>query len=71
MTTRPKIAEHNIETDEIIVREMNDAEFAQHELDHADAMEFVAQQEAKESARLSAKEKLAALGLTAEEIAAL
>ena len=70
-TNRPKIADHNIETDEVTIREMTDAEFAQHQIDQATMSEFVANQQAKEAARLSAKEKLAALGLTAEEIAAV
>jgi hypothetical protein len=70
-TNRPKIADHNIETDEVTIREMTDAEFAQHQIDQVTMSEFVANQQAKEAARLSAKEKLAALGLTAEEIAAL
>ena len=33
--TRPIIRIHNIETDEVIDREMNDAEFAQYQIDQA------------------------------------
>ena len=52
-------------------REMTDAEYAQHEKDAADA---AAQQQAatdKADARASALAKLAGLGLTDDEIAAL
>ena len=34
-TTRPMVRIHNVETDEVIDREMNDAEFAQYEADQA------------------------------------
>jgi len=57
------------------VREMNDAEHAQHLLDQTEA---TARQEAADTAtaataaaKKSAYKKLAALGLTADEIAAL
>lgn len=68
---RPKIAEHNIETDEFIVREMTDEELTQYEIDLADAALESAKIDAKIAAKASARAKLAALGLTEDEIAAL
>lgn len=59
-----KIMIHNIETDEIIEREMNAAEKAQLEKDKLES-------ENKINVRTSALAKLAALGLTEDEIAAL
>jgi len=56
---------HNIETDEIIDREMNDAEFAQWESDKA-AQAIAAQAKAKAEADKAAL--LARLGLTEEEL---
>jgi helix-turn-helix protein len=72
---RPTVIEHNVETNEVVEREMNDKEFKvwqveaeklQSELDRAKA-----EQEAKFIARESALAKLAALGLTEAEIQAL
>lgn len=63
-STKPMIRIHNIETDEIIDREMNDAEFAQYEADKA------AQATAQAEAEAKAVEKQAILdrlGLTADE----
>lgn len=34
--TRPIVNEFNVQTQELIVREMNDAEFAQYEIDKAE-----------------------------------
>jgi hypothetical protein len=66
---------HNIATGEIIEREMNEAELSQRE---ADAVIFAEQEalrqaeaEAKAEAKTSALAKLEALGLTADEIAAI
>jgi hypothetical protein len=58
-------------TGKVIERKMNEEEI--HELDESNRskQEFRLQQEAKEAARSSALAKLAALGLTEEEIAAL
>jgi hypothetical protein len=67
----PTIRIHNTETDEIIDREMTDAEFEQYEADQAIEAEFRSAKAAKEAANLSAIAKLEAIGLTAEEIAAL
>jgi hypothetical protein len=63
-STRPMVRIHNIETNEIIDREMNDAEFAQWQADQAIA---AAQAEA-EAAKAAEKEALLArLGITADE----
>lgn len=62
--SRPTITIHNMETNEIEIREMNDAEFAQWELDQASrAAEIVALAD-KEAAR---QELLNRLGITADE----
>jgi DNA-binding NarL/FixJ family response regulator len=52
-------------------RELTAEEIAQHELDQANALAQQAAAEAKAAARESALAKLADLGLTSEEIAAL
>lgn len=62
---------HDTATDEVIDREMNDEEFAQYEASKSAHAEIVAENEAKEIARLATIEKLAALGLTPEDLAAL
>lgn len=63
-STRPMVRIHNIETDEVIDREMNDTEFAQYETDQAAqaAAEAAAAQKAADRAAL-----LAQLGITEEQ----
>jgi len=62
--TRPMIRIHNIETDEIIDREMNDAEFKQYEADQA----IDATRQAEAEARATAKAALLTqLGITEEQ----
>ena len=63
-TTKPIIRIHNVETDEVIDREMNDAEFTQYEIDKANSEKLQAEAEAKATARA---DLLAKLGITAEE----
>lgn len=53
------------------VRPLNDAELAQRELDRQAAEQREAEEAAREAARQSAVDKLAALGLTVDEINAL
>ena len=62
--TRPMVRIHNIETDEVIDREMNDAEFAEYEADQAsqEAAKAAAAQKAADKAAL-----LAQLGITEEQ----
>lgn len=66
--TNPMIKIHNVETGEIIEREMNAEELAQWELDQSTAAAAAAEEAAKIAAREAV---LAKLGLTAEEAAAL
>jgi hypothetical protein len=65
-TTRPMVRIHNLETNEVLDREMNDAEFAQHEIDQADNAAREAEAEAKATARQVILDRL---GLTADEAA--
>jgi hypothetical protein len=62
--TRPMIRIHNIETDEIIDREMNDQEFAQYEASQAIEASIQAEAETKAEARQAILDRL---GLTADE----
>jgi hypothetical protein len=62
--TKPMVRIHNVETDEVIDREMNDAEFAQYEADQA--LQATAQAEAEAKAQAKAA-LLTRLGITAEE----
>jgi len=62
--TRPMVRIHNVETDEIIDREMNDAEFAQYEANKAAQATAQAEAEAKATAKAAL---LTRLGITAEE----
>jgi crotonobetainyl-CoA:carnitine CoA-transferase CaiB-like acyl-CoA transferase len=67
MTTksRPIVRIHDIETNEIIDREMNDAEFAQYKADQA-SNKLAA--EAKTKAESDKNDLLARLGLTEDEL---
>jgi hypothetical protein len=62
--TRPTIKIHDCSTDEVIVRELNDEEYAQYQIDVATA-------EAKAAAKAEAEAEKAALltklGITADE----
>ena len=70
--TRPMVQDFNVQTQELTVREMNDAEYAQHLIDVADAAERAAKQveeDAAADAKKAAKaEVLAALGLSQEVV---
>lgn len=62
--SRPMVRIHDLETNEVIDREMNDAEFAQYEADQA----AQAERTAAEAAKAAEKEALLArLGITADE----
>ena len=68
---KPIIAIQNLETEEVITREMTDEEFKEYEQERK-AIEAKNKELAKiEAARHSAIEKLAALGLTEDEIKAI
>lgn len=62
---------HNSSTGEIIEREMTDAEALELKTFRESAAKKEAEREAKATAKASALAKLAALGLSADEIAAL
>jgi hypothetical protein len=62
--TKPMIRLHDISTDEIIDREMNDTEFAAYEADQATQAAKQAEAEAKATAKTAILDRL---GLTAEE----
>ena len=64
-SSAPMIRIHNIETDEVIDREMNEAELAEHELDGQNAIAFNA---AKAKAEADKAALLARLGLTEDEL---
>ena len=69
--TKPLIKIHNTETDEVIEREMNAAEFKIYEADQANTALRLAEAEAKATAKSAAEGKLAALGLTTDDLRAL
>jgi len=62
--TKPTVRIHNLSTDEVIDREMNDAEFAQYEADQAAEEERLAAEEVKAQQK---EALLTRLGITAEE----
>ena len=63
-STRPIIRIHNVETNEIIDREMNNDEFALWEADQVAQLAKQAEAEAKEAQRQAILDRL---GLTSEE----
>jgi hypothetical protein len=64
-STQPTIRIHNIETDEIIDREMNDVEFAQYEVNKAAEIARKAEADAKATAKAVILDRI---GLTADEL---
>lgn len=62
--TRPMVRIHNLETNEIIDREMTDDEFAQYQADQEAEANRKAEASARETARQALLDKL---GITAEE----
>lgn len=75
MSNTPTVVEINCETGEVTERPFTEAELAQREVEIAKFAEIKAAEEAAEAvkaaAKASAEAKLASLGLTADEIAAL
>jgi multidrug resistance efflux pump len=63
-TTRPMVRIHNLATDEVIDREMNDTEFTEWQANQASEAAAKAEAEAKEAARQAILDRL---GLTADE----
>ena len=62
--SRPMVRIHDLETNEIIDREMNDAEFAQYEADQAAYAAQAAEEAAKAAEKAALLERL---GITADE----
>ena len=69
--TNPIIRIHNVTTDEVIDREMTDVEFAAWKEEQAQIKAADDLQAAKEAAKEAAQAKLAALGLTTDDLKAL
>lgn len=69
--TRPIVTEHNSQTNEIISREMDDTELAQHEAAQAQAALQATALAKADTARTAAVAKLSKLGLTVDDLAAL
>ena len=68
-STRPMVRIHDLETNQVIDREMNDAEFAQYETDKAlNKAANKAVEEAKAKAEADKAALLARLGLTEDEL---
>ena len=66
-----KITEHDALTNITIDREMTTAEFAQYQVEQATALAQQAEAKAKAEAKAAAQAKLAALGLTVDDLQAL
>jgi hypothetical protein len=63
-STRPTVRIHDIETDEVIDREMNDAEFNQYEADKATELAKQIEADAKAAEKQALLDRL---GITADE----
>ena len=63
--SKPIIRIHNTETDEVIDREMNAAEFKQYEIDQTASATRQAEAEAKATAKAAILDRI---GLTADEL---
>ena len=68
---KPQIKEYNCKTQEEIIRDATDSEIAQIAKDKAEADARKAEAEAKAQAKATAEAKLAALGLTTNDLRAL
>ena len=64
-STRPMVRIHNLATDEVIDREMTNAEFAKYEADQAAQAIAEAEAKAKETAKAAILDRI---GLTADEL---
>ena len=69
--SNPMIRIHNTETGEIIDREMNAEELKQYKTDQERELKQRAKDEATAATKAAAQAKLAALGLTVEDLTAL
>jgi hypothetical protein len=66
-----KITVHNVETGEIFERDLTEQEIAQSAIDKAETERLLAERETKAQAKIAAESKLAALGLTTDDLRAL
>jgi hypothetical protein len=66
--TKPMVRIHNVETGEIVDREMNATEFSQYEAEQAERQAKADEQAAKDEAKVAL---LTRLGITADEAALL
>lgn len=62
--SRPQVKEHNIETDEVIIRDMTDAELADYEAFQAAELQKIEDAKAAKIARQALLDKL---GITEDE----
>ena len=69
--TRPIVRIHDTSTDQVIDREMNDAEFAQFKADEATQIAAAEAKAQADAVKAAAQAKLAALGLTTDDLEAL
>jgi len=69
--TKPMITIHNVETDEIVEREMSVQEYADYQSAQSDATLQIEAQTKAQADKAAAQAKLAALGLTADDLKAL
>ena len=68
---KPTIRIHDMATDEVIDREMTDAEYAEYQKQQAEGIAMAKAKEEAEAAKASAQSKLEALGLTVDDLKAL
>jgi hypothetical protein len=66
-----KITVHNVETGEIFERDLTEQEIAQSAIDKAETERLLTEKETKAQAKATAEGKLAALGLTTDDLRAL
>lgn len=69
--SKPIVRIHNIETDEIIDREMNDQEYSEWQKQQIENAKLEQQIEQAQLKKAAAEAKLAALGLMADDLKAL
>ena len=69
--TKLQVKEYNCETQEEIIRDATDVEIAQMAIDAENAAIRKAEEEAKAQSKATAEGKLAALGLTTDDLRAL
>jgi uncharacterized membrane protein YqiK len=69
--TKPIVLEHNVETNEVIEREMTDVEYAEYQKQQEAIAKSAELQAKAEAEKAKATAKLEALGLTADDLKAL